>query len=167
MRKLKADQKLSVSDLRRHFSFDPKTGIIQRIKETRKAGVRTVGKRVGWLEKRGYIRLRFRQHKILAHTLIWTLHYGKFPKDALDHINGVRHDNRIKNLREDDGLINAGNTWKHRSGHLLGTTFDKERKLWVSQISRDEEYIFLGRFKTKEQAHKAYKEKLKQIESGK
>ena len=54
----------------------------------------------GSLDKDGYriIKIKGKQYK--AHRLVFAFFNGRFPKDELDHINHVRSDNRIENLRE-------------------------------------------------------------------
>ena len=51
----------------------------------------------------GYCRLTIsidgKEYCLLAHRVIWFLHYGYFLYQNTDHINGIRHDNRIENLR--------------------------------------------------------------------
>jgi len=51
----------------------------------------------------GYCRLTIsidgEKHCLLTHRVIWFLHYGYFLYQNTDHINGIRHDNRIENLR--------------------------------------------------------------------
>ena len=53
--------------------------------------------------KNGYksitITYQCKRYKYYAHRLAWFIYYGEWPKNQIDHINGVRTDNRIKNLR--------------------------------------------------------------------
>ena len=48
-----------------------------------------------------YVRVFFRgeQFRIRKHRLVFFLVYHRFPKE-IDHLNGIKTDNRIENLRE-------------------------------------------------------------------
>ncbi|UOL49228.1 HNH endonuclease [Stenotrophomonas phage BUCT603B1] len=65
------------------------------------------GQVAGSLNCTGYRRIRIDGTRYRAHRLVWLLHTGKHPDDQLDHINGVRDDNRIENLRECTNAENA------------------------------------------------------------
>lgn len=57
-----------------------------------------------------------------THRIVWELHNGKIPKGMqIDHINGVRSDNRIENLRIVTNKINSQNRGK-RSSNTSGVT---------------------------------------------
>jgi len=58
--------------------------------------------RAGTLKKdQGYRRLRVGDGKYVSeHRLIWEMHNGPIPEGMqVDHINGIRDDNRIENLQ--------------------------------------------------------------------
>ena len=72
----------------------------------------------GFIEKNGYVRVnvyfRGELFKLWKHRLVFFLVYGRFPKE-IDHINGIKTDNRIENLREVSGSENQINKeciWK-------------------------------------------------------
>lgn len=55
----------------------------------------------------------------------------------IDHINGVRDDNRIDNLRlvtKKENLKNKG-MYKSNSSGFTGVSYDKSQDVWVSKIS--------------------------------
>ena len=52
-----------------------------------------------WLHQTGYLVCNYDGQRIYVHRLTWYLHYGYWPK-RLDHINRIKTDNRIENLRE-------------------------------------------------------------------
>lgn len=58
------------------------------------------GQLTGNKQKSGYITITVDSKQYLAHRLAWLYEYGVFPKNDIDHINGIRDDNRIENLRE-------------------------------------------------------------------
>jgi len=80
------------------FSYDPDTGdITTKCSKHRTTEVGTV---FNSEIKDGYIKVYTLGKGWYAHRVAWLLHYGKWPKKTLDHINGVTNDNRIINLRD-------------------------------------------------------------------
>lgn len=71
-------------------------------------GVRA-GAEVGNLRPDGYRGIGFRGKLYKAHRLIFLYHHGYFPEHGIDHINKVRDDNRIENLREASQSCNMRN----------------------------------------------------------
>lgn len=73
----------------------------------------------------------------------------------MDHINGVRDDNRISNLREATGAENCRNRKKRRNTrYAKGVTVKYGRflaRIWVRG-----KRICIGRYDTEEEAHAAY-----------
>ncbi len=58
------------------------------------------GKLAGWIDKTDYYRITIDNKKYQLHAIIWKMIYGKDPIYQIDHINHVRTDNRIENLRD-------------------------------------------------------------------
>ena len=56
-----------------------------------------VGKKAGCVDGDGYIAIGFNNRDYKAHQLIFLINKGYIPKE-IDHINGIRNDNRIENL---------------------------------------------------------------------
>jgi len=52
------------------------------------------------LIKIGYIIIKINRKDYQAHRLAWLYEYGNFPKQTIDHINRIKTDNRICNLRD-------------------------------------------------------------------
>lgn len=108
----------------------------------------------------GYIRICLSHKKYCAHRLAWFYVYSSWPENEIDHINGDKQDNRIKNLRDVSVRENGSNKFYHRKGKLVGATFCKDKKIWRSQIEINKKTVHLGRFKTETEAHEAYKKAL-------
>jgi hypothetical protein len=79
---------------------------------------KSAGKPAGRKEPRGYICVKFRMKGesvcISVHHIVWALHHGNWPEQHLDHINRIRDDNRIENLREVTPAENNKNSIKRR-----------------------------------------------------
>jgi hypothetical protein len=86
------------------------------------------------------------------------MHYGEWPSGEIDHINGVRTDNRVENLRVATRSENMQNTKKpvtNKSGKK-GVSWDKTTGKWRAEIRANGKKYNLGRFKTIEEAFKAH-----------
>lgn len=109
----------------------------------------------GFINKAGYRIISFRQGLYREHRLIWLLHKGYWP-ETLDHINGIRDDNRIENLRDVSLSTNAVNSLVHRAGKLFGTVKNTKKNNWSARIIINRKPIHLGVFDTEREAHVAH-----------
>ena len=112
----------------------------------------------------GYIYATINSTNFYVHRLIFFIENGYFPK-IIDHINGNVADNRIINLRAVTNSENLQNQYKHRAGKLLGTTKARGNK-WTAQTKVNGKHLYIGRFETELEAHKAYLKKRAEIEKG-
>lgn len=80
----------------RLFSYDPTTGRLMWKSNQQK---RFVGREAGFITHHGYRRVNLGKTKLHAHQIIWLMVHGELPDCEIDHINGIRDDNRIDNLR--------------------------------------------------------------------
>lgn len=146
---------LSAERLRALISYNADTGLITRL-----VGSATgkVGDVAGYLDRKGYVRVKVGRLMHFAHRLIWLYTHSEWPPGQIDHINGIKNDNRLSNLRVVDNMANAQNKTKaHKINQcgLLGVSPDKG--LWKAQITHSGgKRINLGRFKTPEEAHACY-----------
>ncbi|MDW9644459.1 HNH endonuclease signature motif containing protein [Sinorhizobium meliloti] len=84
----------------------------------------------------------------LAHRVVWLLHSGEWPTHNIDHINGIRTDNRIANLRavtKAENLRNRALSSKNTSG-VMGVHWSAKDERWIAAIIHDGRYIHLGSF---------------------
>ncbi len=108
--------------------------------------------------EQGYHHTNFGGICIKAHRAAWAIHHGEWPADEIDHVNNVRHDNRIANLRHASRTDNTRNrliSVANTSG-LKGASWNTESRKWVAQIAVSGKKIFLGYHETPEAAHAAY-----------
>lgn len=98
----------------------------------------------------------FSQSK-LAHRVVWALAYGDWPNGEVDHINRVRSDNRLSNLRAVSHAENSRNRRKpvnNTSGHL-GVSFHKRLSKWQASVNAYGVKQHVGYFNTAEEAVEA------------
>jgi len=102
----------------------------------------------GTLKSDGYIHISVGGKKWLAHRLAFLYMIGRFPPVHVDHINGVKNDNRWINLREVDRIENCRNMkmYSTNASGVAGVHFHELSKRWCSQISGNSKRINLGYF---------------------
>jgi len=87
-----------------------------------------------------------------AHRVIWKMVHGVEAED-IDHINGVRSDNRLENLRSVPRSINGKNISRQARHTTPGTGVRKNnRGKWQAYILADGKFISLGCHDTPEAA---------------
>jgi hypothetical protein len=115
----------------------------------------------GFLNNRGYVVIVLNKKMHLAHRLAFLIMENRQSTKQIDHINGIKHDNRWKNLREATNSQNKQNSKKQKNNTsgLKGVCKcdDANRKTpWRARIRLNNKLIHIGRFKTKEEAKAAY-----------
>lgn len=149
-----------VADPDGRLGYDPETGQFMWLKRVSRA-VRA-GTPCGSKHHTGYIVMRYGERQVRAHRLAWFIMTGNWPADQIDHINGVKDDNRFENLREATASENRCNVAKlatNRSG-LKGVFWAKQRQLWGAAICKDRKQRIIGYYNTPEAAHEAYLEQM-------
>lgn len=157
---------LTAERVRELLNYDPETGIFTW--RTARSGC-TLNKAAGTRHSEGYISIRIDRRPYFAHRLVWLHVHGDWPQDQIDHINGVRGDNRLANLRDVAPSINKQNLRgapaNSKSG-LIGAYWDKENRNFKSSIKLYGKSINIGRFTTVDEAHQAYLTAKRQLHSG-
>lgn len=108
----------------------------------------------------GYRHTRYNGTTIYMHRLIWEHVNGVIPDGMeIDHINGVRDDNRITNLRLVTRSQNLQNQWFARSDSksgVKGVSWDSRSRKWTAEINCHRKRYTLGQFTTIEEAQVVY-----------
>lgn len=130
----KKRENLIQAEARRLFDYDPETGLLTRLVtccNTAKAGMI-----VGSIGSDGYPTVTVNYYSYKVHRIIWLWWYGYFPDNQIDHINRVRNDNRICNLREVTQTHNRINTGlpSNNSSGVKGVNYNKVKGWWVATI---------------------------------
>lgn len=142
--------------LREMFEYNPEEGVFSRKVSTNGRYGRAGAVRKSF-DKKGYVVVGINGCRYFAHRLAWLYMVGAWPEHMIDHINGVKSDNRFVNLRDVSGFINQQN--KHGATNsnalgILGVCRVKNRfhsAIWVEGKSKR-----LGSYKTVEEAQEAY-----------
>lgn len=138
--------------LRFLFDYDPDTGALV----WRSCGrASQVGKSAGAPDSKGRLRVEIDGRTYAAHHICFAIVNGRWPLGQLDHVNQVKTDNRIVNLRE---ATNQQNSFNRRSKNKLYKGVIFHRGKFIARISRDGITRHLGCFDSEESASQAYQQ---------
>ena len=154
------DHGITVDRLRELLSYDLETGLFTWATIV-KFSNKKIGDIAGCRHPHGYTVISIGGFQYPAHRLAWLYVYGVWPSSELDHVNGIRDDNRITNLRVATGTENNGNrrlTERNKSG-FKGVR--KKGKNWEASIGFKKEYFYIGMFRAREVAGAAYLDEAK------
>ena len=139
------------------LDYDPVTGIVTRKTKHPRFPAGSV---VGSLRPDGYLMTCVGGKQQQLHRLIWLWMTGSFPDGAIDHLNGVRSDNRWHNLRSVSNSENQHNLGgaksNNKSSGLLGVHYDKQLKKYRADIKVGGRMLFVGSHTDPNEAHKLY-----------
>ena len=130
------------------FSYEPETGALtwKKVKEMDRKN--KVGDTVGCLHH-GYRCVELSDIGYKVHRICYYMGTGKEPKN-IDHINGVRDDNRLSNLRCVTNAENMKNQSRYNSNTsgVTGVNYDKRGGFWRAYISIGGVLIYLPNHET-------------------
>jgi hypothetical protein len=142
--------------LKEALHYDPSSGIFTwRITLSPRA---MAGSETGKKLSKGYLFVGVFGKIFRAHRLAWFYMTGDWPSHHIDHINGIRSDNRWSNLRLATRSQNACNTGlraNNRSG-FKGVSWSNRSRRWAAHIRIHGKSKHIGLFETAEEAHLAY-----------
>ena len=146
-----------MQNIKEYLSYDPLTGHFTWIFS--KYNPYLINTLAGSLHGRGYIYIEYKGKQYKAHRLAWYFTYGYMPDMQIDHINEVKTDNRICNLRLADNSQNQQNISSirvdNKSGYT-GVSWHKGQKKWLARIRIKGVEKHLGYYDTPEEAHEVY-----------
>lgn len=148
---------LTQTRLKECLSYNPETGEFRALFTS---GARRAGDIADARHPKGYTAITLDGGRYLAHRLAWLYVHGQFPPEDIDHINGVKSDNRICNLRaanRSQNMANIGALSNSKSG-IRGVRFYSRTSRWIASIRADGKTTHLGYFATAEEAAQAYRE---------
>lgn len=139
--------------LREILHYEPETGVF-RWKISPSNSVK-VGCEAG-RKCNHYIQIRICNKVYYAHRLAWFYTHGHWPNGMIDHINLIKNDNRISNLRDVTAAVNSQNNLPRKENP--GTYYDARHNKWNARIAANGKRVSLGYFPSAELALEAYLE---------
>ena len=115
--------------------------------------------------RNGYLIFRLEGRCLSCHRFIYENYFNVklLPNEEIDHINRIKDDNRIQNLRIVNRSQNNQNKPKHKncSSKYKGVCWKKNRNKWQAQIQFDGKKKHLGYFDDEIEAVKIYNKYVK------
>lgn len=138
------------------FKYEPETGMLIR-KVTTGNNRFHAGTAAGCSSPDGYLRVRIDKVLYQVHRVCYLLAYGSLPDGMqVDHVNHVRDDNRLCNIRLVDNTTNSRNAsiGKNNTTGVCGVWVDKRgvKKRYCAEIKVNRIKKFLGSYDTLEEA---------------
>lgn len=141
--------------LRQLLDYNPETGRLfwkERPLEQKRWNTKNACKEAFTANSRGYKTGRIFDQQFFAHRVLWKLQFGTEP-DEVDHINGDRSDNRLRNLRDVSCADNGRNKAvpkNNTTGHM--GVYRARRGKWRACIQSGGKQVSLGEYPTIEEA---------------
>lgn len=144
---------MSLDTIKEQLDYCPTTGLFRwKVSKPRAAK----GSIAGSYCRKGYVRIKVLGVSLSAHRLAWLLSEGVWPTEQIDHVNGVRDDNRRCNLREATTFENARNRRSHKQTKSGFKGVVPMRNKFQARCRVDSVVHHLGTFPTAEEASAAY-----------
>lgn len=129
------------------FDYKEDGSLIWKVKNSNRININSVA---GCICNDNYFRTRIDGRLYKNCRVVWLWHNGKNPDGFIDHINNIRNDDRIENLRltsKSGNAQNFGNRNNNLSG-VKGVCWDKSKASWMVRINTK----FISRFKNFDEA---------------
>lgn len=145
-----------------HFEYVDGDIIIKKHRHKKRVG-KSIG---GIFNKDGYKMVSILDRYYRRGRVIFLMKNGFLPP-VIDHINRIKNDDRIENLRPASFSENLINNTKPKRKNVTskyrGVSFDSSRGKWIASINFKNKAIFIGRFNAEIEAAVAYDKKCKEL----
>ena len=143
-------------ELTRLFDYDPLTGILTN--RITRGSTAKAGDQAGYMTPKGYRMVQLNGHAYYVSRLVWFYVHEEWPPEDIDHINGIKHDDRLANLRLATRTHNIHNQNRlsraNKSGHP-GVYFRKGETKWRASMGYSGKKYYMGMHAEKDDAIKA------------
>ncbi len=141
---------ITQKELKKFLHYNQETGIFTRL-----IGVNQfmAGEPVGNDDGHGYLRTSIKGNRYSCHRLAWFYVHGIWP-NKIDHINHIKTDNRIINLRSVSHGENAKNLslYANNTSGVNGVHWCVKDKKWKAQLGYKQKVTYLGSYDDKFEA---------------
>ncbi|MGT3661457.1 HNH endonuclease [Escherichia coli] len=141
-----------------YLYYNPLTGEFKWLK-TRNS-IAEKGSVAGYLKPDGYVQIILCGRAFLAHRLAWICIHGAPASEMIDHINGIRNDNRACNLREASKFENSHNKAmnKNNTSGIKGVNWSSSHNKWHARVGVNGKRFTVGYFSDIREAEAKIKE---------
>jgi hypothetical protein len=135
---------MTQQELKELLHYNQDTGIFTWIAKNKIAG---------GINSQGYVAIKIKNKIYKAHRLAWLYVHGVWPS-IVDHINRIKNDNKLSNLRlatQSENQFNS-NLRKDNTSGIKGITWHKPAKKWLVQIRINKKKTYIGIYEDFEMA---------------
>jgi hypothetical protein len=162
--------RISIEELKKLITYEPDTGNlywiprgVEYFKNEQYCKIwnsRQANQIIKCVDKSGYIKTSILGRQYKGHQIAWAIAKGEWPDMCVDHINGIKTDNRICNLRlatKEENMWNSKPQKNNKLG-IKGISIDKKSGKYKVSISSHNKKTHIGYFECIELAKLAYSE---------